>query len=206
MLKKIPAKKIGMAQIFDQNRSVVPVTVVDCSHLYVTQVKTVAKDGYNAMQLGRLRKRYEQVPFSSAWLKKKARYFQSLSEVTFEGETSPLELGAPVSVEHFGLAENGIVSVSGISRGLGFQGVVKRHGFSGGPSSHGSMFHRAPGSIGNRATQGSVIKGKKLPGHAGRTGITISGLTVVRCDKDRNCLFVKGAVPGKKDSLLMISK
>lgn len=207
MLERLPANKIGMTQIFDENNKVVPVTVVDFSNWYVTQVKTKEKDGYDAIQIGRLRKKYQTKPFSMDWLKKKSEYFYYLRELpTQESDVKEFVAGQEINLNHMRFDVGTTVSISGTSRGLGFQGVVKRWGFSGGPSSHGSKFHRIPGSSSHMRRQGEVIKGKRFPGHAGAKTVTLRGLQIVRLDKEHGYLFIKGAVPGKKDSLLIINK
>lgn len=207
MLERLPANKIGMTQIFDQNNKVVPVTVVYFTHWFATQVKTKQKDGYSALQIGRLRKKYHDVPFKLEWLKKKSEYFYYLREMPIkESNEKDFVVGQEVNLNHILFDTGATVSITGISIGLGFQGVVKRWGFSGGPSSHGSKFHRIPGSSSHMRRQGEVIKGKRFPGHCGAETVTIRGLKIVRLDKDQGYLFIKGAIPGKKDSLLIINK
>lgn len=204
MLKALLGKKIGMTQIFDQEGKVIPVTVVDTKNWVVTQIKTKENDGYSSLQLGLLKKKFEGNSFSPEWLKAKKDYFALFKEVPLvEGEFT---VGQQISFDHVALAEGEFVAVSGRSRGLGFQGVVKRWGFGGGPSSHGSKFHRRPGAMGHMRTQGEVIKGKRLPGNHGNTMVTVRGLKVVKVDKDSSCLFIKGNIPGKKDSVVMIKK
>jgi large subunit ribosomal protein L3 len=204
MLKALLGKKIGMTQVFDQEGKVIPVTVIDMGNWVVTQIKTNAKDGYSSLQLGLLKKKFEGNSFSSEWLKTKKNYFASFHEVPVsDGEFS---VGQQISFDHVALSEGEFVAVSGKSRGLGFQGVVKRWGFRGGPATHGSKFHRRPGAMGHMRSQGEVIKGKRLPGNHGNVMVTIKGLRVVKLDKDSSCLFVKGAIPGKKDSVVMIKK
>ena len=206
MLRSILGHKVGMTQLFDEARRVVPVTVIDCRNWYVTQLKTSENDGYVALVLGRLKKRFHGSPFNAGWLKKKAYFFEHLREVRLmdEAAATKFKVGHEISFEQLGFEQGSKVDVSGQSRGLGFQGVVKRHNFAGGPGSHGSNFHRKPGSIGNMRSQGEVVKGKKLPGHTGARRVTTQRLTIARIDVKTGCLFVRGAVPGKKDSLLEI--
>jgi len=196
-----------MTQLFDKEKNVVPVTVINMDGWFVTQIKTPNVDGYSALQLGLVKEKYRAVPFSEKWLKQKKQYFAHVREVMLEekdaGNFAP---GQKIALKHLALSDKDAIAITGITRGLGFQGVVKRWGFAGGPSAHGSMFHRIPGSIGNMCSQGNVIKGKKLPGRAGGRQVRIQGLSVVRVDEASNNLFVKGAVPGKKDSLLFICK
>jgi len=206
MLSRIFGKKLGMTQTFLDTGKVVPVTVINVAHLFVTQVKTKEKDGYVALQLGLVRKKYAKHPFDKAWCLHKKKHFLHLSEVPVdEGNVGKFKVGQEVTLENFDFDKGVMVKVTGKSRGLGFQGVVKRWGFSGGPSSHGSNFHRVPGSMGGACSQGKVAKGKKLPGHCGCKKITVEGLQIVDVDKG-GYLFVKGAVPGKKDSLVVITK
>lgn len=205
MLSNVLGKKVGMTQVFDSKGVVVPVTVVDVGSWFVTQTKTVEKDGYSALQIACLRDRYVGEEFSPVWLEKKAEYFLHVKEISFP-ENDSFQLGQRLTIEDIALAEGDKVIATGISKGLGFQGVVKRWGFAGGPKSHGSKFHRRPGSSGHLRRQGEVIKGKKSAGHMGVERITIKGLKVVRVDKDNGCLFIKGALPGKKDTLITICK
>jgi large subunit ribosomal protein L3 len=207
MLNSIVGKKIGMMQLFGKDGQVIPVTVIDASNWIVTQIKTKENDGYSALQLGLLRKKYRKKTFDNNWLKNKKNYFLHIKEVFSTDDISDkLKVGQEIKFENVSLQEENTVDVVGKSRGLGFQGVVRRWGFAGGGASHGSKFHRAPGAIGSMRTQGEVIKGKRLPGHQGNATVTIKGLKLVRIDKSNGCLFLKGAVPGKKDSLVIVSK
>lgn len=207
MISSILGKKIGMTQIFSEDGKVVPVTIVDFKDLFVTQVKTVKKDGYCALQVGLLRDRYYNVPFDVSWCKNKKKYFLQLTEFTVDADTvEKAKIGKAIRLEDVQLDVDMPVQVSGKSTGLGFQGVVKRWGFGGGPSSHGSNFHRIPGSIGNICSQGKVVKGKKMPGRCGGKKVSVSGLKIARLDKKDGYVFVKGAVPGKKGSLIIVSK
>ena len=166
MVSGLWGKKLGMAQVFGQNKEVIPVTVIDAAHWYVTQIKTKVRDGYDAIQVGFVRPRYQGGAFDKQWLKSLKRYFSHIGEIKTTELIKGIELGqhAPFA-DVFAIGEH--IDVSGISKGRGFAGVMKRHGFSGGRSSHGSMFHRRPGAIGHMRTRGRVIKGKKLPGHMG---------------------------------------
>jgi large subunit ribosomal protein L3 len=196
-----------MTQIFTEDGNVLPVTVVDAANWFVTQIKTSKTDGYSAVQLGLLKKKYESETLGANWVNNKNNYCYFFKEVRVnESDLGNFKLGQKIGLENTLLSEKDIVKVTGKSKGLGFQGVVKRWGFSGGPSGHGSTFHRIPGSIGNMRSQGEVLKGKKLPGHAGDRTFTIKNLEIVKIDKDGNVLFIKGAVPGKKESLVFISR
>ena len=204
-LNHVPGIKVGMTQVFDSARNVVPVTVIECGQWIITQIKTAATDGYNALQLGKLRKRYQGDAFTTAMLQKKSDYFLHLREVRCES-TEGYELGAAISLDNVVLEEATPVSVTGTSTGRGYQGVVKRLGYTGGPATHGSMFGRRPGAIGSMRTQGEVIKGKGLPGHHGDNTVTVSGLRVVKVDRENGVILVSGAVPGRKNSLVYLSK
>lgn len=207
MLSSFFGKKIGMTQIFTEDGNVLPVTVVDAANWFVTQIKTSNTDGYSAVQLGLLKKKYESETLGTNWVNNKNNYCYFFKEVRVnESDLGNFKLGQKIGLENTLLSEKDIVKVTGKSKGLGFQGVVKRWGFAGGPSGHGSTFHRIPGSVGNMRSQGEVLKGKKLPGHAGDRTFTIKNLEIVKIDKDGNVLFIKGAVPGKKESLVFISR
>jgi len=195
-----------MTQLFDENRKVIPVTVIDMNGWFVTQVKTKENDGYSALQVGLPRKRYRDKPFSFDWLKDKKKFFVHINEVVLGEDSSAAASGKQLRLKDLALTVGDNVHVAGKSRGLGFQGVMKRWGFSGGPGAHGSTFHRKPGSIGNMCSQGKVVKGKKLPGQHGYRRVKVKNLEVAKIDETLNCLFVKGAVPGKKDTLLFIER
>ncbi len=205
MVRALFGKKIGMTQVFDKTGKVVPVTVINIARWLITQIKTDEKDGYRSFQLGLLKNKCEEKEFSSQWLKKRKNYFTLFREVPVEKQDG-FSVGQKLTIEDVSLKEGDTVVVTGKSKGAGFQGVVKRWNFKGGPASHGSTFHRAPGSIGNMCSQGNVIKGKKLPGHKGNVCVSVKGLEIIRIDKDAQCLFVKGAVPGKKNTIVEISK
>jgi large subunit ribosomal protein L3 len=205
MLNSVIGTKVGMTQLFDENGNVVPVTVVNINNLFVTQVKSTAKEGYDALQLGLLRDRYKAQEFSPVWLKAKNEYFLQLKEVPASASDA-FGIGQSVTTEHLSLGEGDTVAITGTSKGLGFQGVVKRWNFAGGPKTHGSTFHRKPGSSGHLRRQGEIIKGKRMPGHAGDKQLTVRGLKIIRIDKESGYLFVKGAIPGKKDSFVSIKK
>ncbi len=204
MLNSLPGKKIGMTQFFSKNGDVVPVTVIDMKNWVVTQVKTLERDGYSSVQVGLLRKRYQGVAFASEWVKAKGKYFLDITEMPFVDQE--FVIGQQITLDQMTFDEKQIVSVSGRSIGKGFQGVMKRWGFKGGPKSHGSTFHRKPGALSHMRRQGEVIKGKKLPGHDGNRMVTTRGLAVVHIDQENQCLLVKGAVPGKQATIVMVKK
>ncbi len=178
-----------MTQVFDESGEVVPVTVVEAGPCPVVQRKTRAKDGYDAVQLG-LGEVSEKRP-----RRRVLREFRV-------AEGDEIKEGATVSAEIFKAGDP--VHVTGVSKGKGFQGVIKRHGKGGGPASHGSRFHRSTGSIGQRTSPGEVFKNMKLPGHMGSERVTVRNLKVVRVDG--NLVFLKGAVPGTKESLVVLKK
>jgi len=221
-MKAILAKKVGMTQIFKDDKAI-PVTVLEAGPCFVTQVKTEEKDGYEAIQLGFLPARKIRKP-QEGHLKglEKLRHLREFRigelektpvavEIKEEGEPTDekevqkgIEIakkGEKVTVDMF--SEGDVVQVSGISKGRGFQGVVKRHGFKTGPMAHGSDHHREPGSIGSTYPQ-RVIKGKKMPGHYGVDKVTVKNLKVVSVDAANNILAISGAVPGANGGLVIV--
>ncbi len=204
MVKGIIGKKIGMTQIFTENGTVVPVTVVQAGPCVVTQKKTVESDGYNAIQIG-----FEKILSEKKVNKPQAGHFKKagvepmkyLREVRVEA-IDDYTVGQELKAELF--AEGDLVDIQGISIGKGFQGAMKRWNFGGGPAGHGSGFHRRPGSIGMKEWPGEVNKGKKMPGHLGVEKITTQRLKVVKVMPETNLLLIKGAVPGHKNGILYI--
>jgi large subunit ribosomal protein L3 len=202
MTKGILGKKVGMTQVFLENGELIPVTVVEVTPNVVLQKKTAETDGYNAIQLGfaekpeRLANKPEQGHVAKANTSPK-RFISEIRDVN----TEEYELGQEVKVDIF--EAGSIVDVTGISKGKGFAGAIKRHGQSRGPMSHGSHYHRSPGSMGPVAPN-RVFKNKLLPGRMGGDQITIQNLEIVKVDTERNLLLVKGNVPGPKKSYLKI--
>jgi large subunit ribosomal protein L3 len=198
----IIGRKVGMTQIFDDDGNVVPVTVIEAGPCVVTQVKTAANDGYEAVQLafGDCRDKSLSKPemghLQKAGLKHGKRHLAEFRGV------DDLALGDTVTVAAF--SEGQPVTVSGVSKGKGFQGTIRRHGFSRGPVTHGSHNVRKPGSIGASAYPARVFKGMRMSGHMGSRTVTQRGLSVVRADVDNNVLLVSGAVPGAQNSVLII--
>ncbi len=204
MSKGLLGKKLGMTQVFVENDELIPVTVIEAGPCVVTQIRTKDRDGYSAVQLGfgdldkgKLNKA-QAGHFKSAKLEGGKRY---LAEITVEN-VADFELGQTLGVDSFEVGEK--TAVVGISKGKGFQGVIKRWGFHGGPGGHGSHFHRAPGSIGQSSTPSRVGKGKKLPGRMGNDRVTVKNLEIIKIDVDKNILLIKGAVPGARGGLLLI--
>ena len=205
MVNGLWGKKIGMTQVFSEDNKVVPVTVIDISNWYVTQLKTEEKDGYSAVQLGRVKDRFADESFSLAWLKEPRKYFGIFKEVRLDEDAQGIEVGQSADAAEF-VAQGDMVDVFGITKGAGFQGVVKRHGYSGGKASHGSTFGRSPGGISFMRTCGRVIKGKAMPGHMGVDRRVMKNLEVVKVEPEARVLVVKGSVPGKSGSLVFVRK
>lgn len=204
MNKFILGKKIGMTQIFTENGVVVPVTVVEAGPLTVVQKKTVDTDGYDAVRVGfgEVSEKRMNKPDKGLFTKIKATPKKHIREFRPES-VETFEVGQEIKVADMFQAGDKI-DVSGISKGKGFQGTIKRYGQKGGPKTHGSMYHRRPGSMGSNTTPARVFKGKKLPGHMGLDKVTVQNLDVVRVDAERNLLLIKGAVPGPKGALLTV--
>jgi len=202
MIEGIIGKKIGMTQVFGEDGRVEPVTAIEAGPCFVTQIKRTEKDGYDAIQLGFDTAKRLNLPEKGHL--KKVGMLKHLRE--FEvSDIESIEVGQRVDVSIFKPGE--LVDVTGISKGKGFAGVVKRHHFSGGPKTHGqSDRHRAPGSIGGTTTPGRVFKGKRMAGHMGNERVTVRRLKVVQADADRNLLLVRGAVPGGRKGLVTIKK
>ena len=203
-MKGILGRKIGMTQIFTEAGEVVPVTVVEAGPVVVTQVKTIENDGYNAVQVGfvdakekSLNKPQKGHLAAANTLKKHLKEFRvdSVEEYT---------VGQEIKADVFAAGE--MIDVTGISKGKGFQGPIKRHGQSRGPETHGSRYHRRPGSMGACSYPGRVFKNKKLAGHMGSVKVTVQNLEVVRVDADKNFILVKGAIPGAKGSVVTIKE
>ncbi len=203
MKKGIIGKKVGMTQIFDENGLVIPVTVIEAGPCVVAQVKTVETDGYDAIQLGfgEVKAKRVNKPSMGHFAKSKLEAKKHLREFRLD-DVANFKVGDEVKADIFQEGEK--VDIQGITKGKGFQGVIKRHGQSRGPMGHGSMYHRRPGSMGSTSTPGRVFKGKKLPGHMGQETVTIQNLDVVKVDMDKNVILVKGSVPGCKGAILKI--
>jgi len=204
-MKGLVGKKIGMTQMFDEIGLVIPVTVLEIESNVITQVKTVEKDGYNALQVGYGDVKEKNINKPQKGHLDKAgvspkRILQEFRMESVEGFAAGQELKADL----FQAGDK--VDVSGVSKGKGFQGVIKRHNQSRGPMAHGSRYHRRPGSMGAASFPSRVFKGKKLPGHMGNVNVTIQNLEVVKVDVERNLLIVKGAVPGPKKALVTINE
>lgn len=204
MVTGILGRKIGMTQLFGDDGAILPATVIKAGPCVVVQRKTVERDGYAAVQLGLVEDgpAHANRPVTGHYKKAKAPPTRIRREVGVDGE-GPTE-GDQVSASVF--ADGDRVDVVGVSRGKGFQGVMKRHGFGGGRATHGSMFHRAPGSIGASSYPSRVIKGMRGPGRMGGDRVTTRNLQVLRVDPERHVLVVKGAVPGAPGGVVIVRK
>jgi len=179
--------------------------VLEVGPCVVTQIKTQATDGYNALQVGFIEKRGKRInkPLQGHFKKSGGQAYAFLREIAVD-DPSEYILGQTLTVDMFQVGER--VDISGISKGKGFSGVVKRWGFRGGRATHGSMFHRAPGSVGASATPSKVIKGRKMPGHYGNQRVTVQNLEIVDIRPEQHVLIVKGAVPGCRSGLVEVRK
>jgi large subunit ribosomal protein L3 len=199
-------KKIGMTQGYDAAGNSLPLTVLKAGPCTVIQRKTAKRDGYEAIQLALIEDRPARKPgkaLQGHYVKSGAPVMKILREVRCDGET-PLKEGDQIFVDVFKAGEK--VAVTGVSKGKGFAGVMKRHNFGGGAGAHGSMFHRAPGSIGASSYPSRVIKGLRMAGRMGGERVTVRNLVVFEADKDNNILVVKGAVPGPNGGYVLIRK
>lgn len=201
-MKGILGRKVGMTQVFDETGEVIPVTVIEAGPCFVTQVRTLERDGYTAVQLGFGETKRRRLTRPQLGHLKDLPLLRHLREVR-TSDIEGYEVGQKVDVGIFSAGDR--VDVTGISKGKGFAGVMKRHGFSGGPATHGQSDRaRAPGSIGATTTPGRVFKGKRMPGRMGNDRVTVQNLRVVQVDPERNLLLVRGAVPGAAKGLLLI--
>lgn len=205
MKKAILGKKLGMTQIFAADGTMIPVTVVEAGPCSVVQKKTLEKDGYIALQIGygNIREKLVNKPLKGHFAKANAALARHLKEFKFD-DSNAFELGSVIKADIF--EEGDVVDVSGVSKGKGFQGVIKRHGQHRGPMSHGSRYHRRPGSMGACSSPSKVFKGKRLPGHTGARSVTIQNLTIVSVDAENNVILVKGALPGARGSAVSIKE
>jgi large subunit ribosomal protein L3 len=207
MVNGIIGKKLGMTQIFAPDGTMTPVTVIKAGPCVVVQRKTVSTDGYEAVQLGLVEERAPKrinKPMKGHFEKAGIPPTRILREFRLDDGAAGINVGDKVLVDQF--SENDIVDVVGTSKGRGFAGFVKRHGFGGGRASHGSMFHRAPGSIGASAFPSRVIKGTRMAGHMGVERNTIKNLRIVKVNTEENILLVKGSVPGPNGAYVLIRK
>ncbi|HEX8619096.1 MAG TPA: 50S ribosomal protein L3 [Thermoanaerobaculia bacterium] len=202
-IEGIIGKKVGMTQVFAEDGALVPVTVVQAGPCLVVQKKTSEKDGYNAVQIGLVEKVSNRRITSAQrghFEKAGVQPVRTLAEVPYSGDAN---VGDRVQVDIFQPGDS--IDVVGQSKGKGFQGVVKRHGFAGGRESHGSMFHRAPGSIGQSAFPSRVFKGMRMGGRMGGDQVTVKNLRVAKIDVENNLIYIRGAVPGGRNGLVYVS-
>ena len=205
MHRGLLGRKLGMSNLFSPEGRQVPVTLLEVGPCVVTQVKTRATDGYNALQVGFLEKRENRInkPLQGHFIKSGGQAYAFIREIPVD-DPSEYTLGQTLAVDMFQVGE--CVDISGISKGRGFSGVIKRWGFRGGRATHGSMFHRAPGSVGASATPSKIIKGRKMPGHYGNRRVTVRNLEIVDIRPEQHIMIVKGAVPGCKSGLVEVRK
>ena len=205
MKKAILATKVGMTQIFNEDGVLTPVTVLQAGPCVVTQVKTAENDGYSAVQVGFVDKREKLVnkPLKGHFEKAGVSYKRYVRELKLEDAES-YSLAQEIKADVFEAGDK--IDATGISKGKGFQGAIKRHGQHRGPMTHGSKFHRHQGSNGSATTPGRVFKGKGMPGQMGNKRITTQNLEIVRVDAENNLILVKGAVPGPKKSLVTLKE
>ena len=203
MIKEVFGKKLGMTQLFNDNDEVVAVSVIAVEPNVVTQLRTTDTDGYEAVQLGfgAIKEHKVNKPMAGHFKKQGAPARRYLREVRVDA-ASDHKVGEEVGLSAF--ADVKKVDVTGVSKGKGFAGVMRRYGFAGGPGGHGAHFHRAPGSVGQCATPSRVFKGDRLPGHMGCDRVTVKNLEVVRIDEESNVILVKGAIPGGKNGIVRI--
>lgn len=206
MSLKFAGRKKGMMKVFDAEGRAVVCTVLHVEPNVVTQIKDQEKDGYTALQMGAMtasKKQNVSKPLLGHFASKKVEPKKVLFESRVE-DVNSYQVGQQIGIEYF--QEGGFVDVIGVSKGRGFQGVIKRHKFSGGPGSHGSGFHRHGGSTGQRTSPGRTFLNRKMPGHMGNERVTMESLAIVKVDVDKNVILVKGAVPGHRNGLVFVRK
>jgi large subunit ribosomal protein L3 len=207
MISGLIGKKLGMTQIFDANGKVVPITVLQVGPCLVTQIKTKNRDGYASVQLGLVEpfsSKHGRKPLLGHFKKANVPPLKKMKEFAVVDEKAELQMGQRFKVDLFSAKEK--VDVIGISKGKGFAGVIKRHHFRGGAATHGSMFHRAPGSIGGSSYPSRVFPGMRAAGRMGGDRVTLRNLTVVDVDAENNLMLVEGAVPGATGSYIVVRK
>ncbi len=205
MKKAIMAKKIGMTQVFSETGNLIPVTVLEAGPCSVVQKKTVENDGYSAIQVGFINAKENKVnkPEKGHFDKAGVAAKKFLKEFKFE-DAENYEIGSEIKADIFAAGDK--VDVSGVSKGKGYQGAIKRHNQHRGPVTHGSKSHRVVGSMSAATTPGKVKKNKKMAGHMGAENVTIQNLEVVRTDAQKNIMLIKGAVPGPRGAVLIIKE
>lgn len=202
MIQGLIGKKVGMTQVFAEDGTIVPVTVIQAGPCLIVQKKTAERDGYDAVQIGlveKLSNRRVNGPMRGHFEKAGVQPTRTVFEFDYEGEAN---IGDRVQVDIFKPGDS--IDVVGKSKGKGFQGVVKRHNFAGGRATHGSMFHRAPGSIGASAFPSRVMKGMRMGGRMGGDQVTVKNLQVAKIDSENNLIYIRGAVPGGRNSVVVL--
>ena len=202
-MKNMMGRKVGMTQVFTEDGTVIPVSVVQAGPLYVVQKKTVENDGYSAIQVGfgDIKERRVTKPKKGHFDKANVVYTKFLKEFLVDN-VDDYEIGQEIKVDVF--SEGDKVDITGTSKGKGTQGVIKRHGFSRGRETHGSKFHRMPGGLSAGTSPGKVFKGHKMMGRMGNEKVTTQNLEVIKVDSDKNLILIKGAIPGPKKGLVTI--
>jgi large subunit ribosomal protein L3 len=204
MATGIWGQKIGMTQVF-ANDKVVPVTAIDIAGWYVTNIKTAEQDGYNALQVGKVKNRYKAESYDKEWIKKPGQYYSYIREIPLKEATASFTVGTHIDFSQM-LQLGEMVDVRSTTIGKSFAGVVKRHRFAGPPASHGHTMGNRPGSIGSLVKSGHVVKGKRMPGHMGCDTQMMRNLEIVMVEAETKTLLVKGSVPGKSGSLVFVRK
>jgi large subunit ribosomal protein L3 len=204
MIKGMIGLKVGMTQIFEDNGRVVPVSVVQAGPCKVVQLRTPEKNGYRAVQLSYQEVKESKISKPAAGYFKKAAVSPARFLREFQSDLKDLQVGQVITADLFQKGEK--VDVIGVSKGKGFAGVVKRHHFAGGPATHGSMFHRAPGSIGASSFPSRVWKNQRMAGHMGNERVTVKNLEVIEVRKEENLLLIRGAIPGSPGTVVLIRK
>lgn len=204
-MKNMIGRKIGMTQIFQEDGSVVPVTVLEAGPLVVIQKKTVESDGYNAIQVGfgNVKEQRMNKPMKGHFTKANLGFKKYLKEFRVEN-VEEFEIGQEIKADTF--AAGDMVDVTGTSKGKGTQGVIKRHGFSRGRETHGSHFHRRPGGLSAGTYPGRVFKGHRMGGRMGNEKVTVQNLEIVRVDAEKNLILIKGAIPGPKKGIIIVKQ
>lgn len=205
MISGLLGKKVGMTRVFTDDGRWIEVTVLEAGPCTIVQRKTKDTDGYSAVQLGfgDIKESRANKPSTGHYAKAGLKPMRTLKEIRIPDENDAKQ-GDEIKADIFAIGDR--LDVSGTSKGRGFAGAIKRHGFAGGPGGHGSHFHRAPGSIGQSADPAKVYKGKRMPGHYGSTTITVQNLEVVNVDADKNLIIVRGCVPGANGGLITLKK
>lgn len=204
-MKNMIGRKIGMTQIFKEDGSVIPVTVVESGPLVVVQKKTVESDGYNAIQVGfeNMKEQRMNKPTKGHFDKANVEYRKYLKEFKVENPDD-YEIGQEIKADVF--VEGDMIDVTGVSKGKGTQGVIKRHGFSRGRETHGSRFHRSPGGLSAASSPGKVFKGQNMAGRMGNENVTVQNLEIIQVDADKNIILIKGAIPGPRKGIVTIKE